>query len=137
MNKVLLCGRLTAEPTVNYSNGANGQMAIARYTLAVGRRIKSDNEANADFISCVAFGKNGEFAEKYLHKGTKILVEGRINTGSYTDKNGNKVYTTNVVVDGHEFVESKNSNGNAPAPKTDADGFMDIPNGIDEELPFN
>ena len=104
MNKVILMGRLTRDPEVRYSAGENA-LAIARYTLAVDRRFRRDGEANADFINCVAFGRNGEFAEKYLHKGTKILAEGRIQTGSYTNKDGVKVYTTEVVVENQEFAE--------------------------------
>lgn len=139
MNKIILMGRLTKDPEVRYSQG-NNAMAIARYTMAVERKFKRDGEANADFINCIAFGKNGEFAEKYLHKGIKILVEGRIQTGSYTNRDGVKVYTTDVVVESCEFAESKNtSQGERPqaAPQTDSDGFMSIPDGIDEELPFN
>lgn len=137
MNRVILCGRLTRDPEVRYANTSNGAMATARYTLAVDRRSK---EQATDFISCVAFGKSGEFVEKYLRKGTKVIVSGRIQTGSYTNKDGQKVYTTDVVVEEHEFAESKSASGttSAPAPaQTDADGFMHIPDGIDEELPFN
>lgn len=139
MNKVVLMGRLTKDPEVRYSQGEK-PMAIARYTLAVDRKFKRDGEANADFINCIAFGKNGEFAEKYLRKGIKIAVVGRIQTGSYTNKDGNKVYTTDVVVEEHEFAESKNASQSErpqPMPQTDSDGFMNIPDGIDEELPFN
>lgn len=147
MNKVILMGRLTRDPEVRYSTGDNA-MAIARYSLAVDRRFKRNgDEQTADFINCVAFGKSGEFAEKYLHKGTKICVEGRIQTGSYTNKEGQKVYTTEVVVENHEFAESKNaaSGSNDLASAADlqpssgeiSDGFMNIPDGIDEELPFN
>jgi len=147
MNKVILMGRLTRDPEVRYSQGENA-MAVARYTLAVDRRFNRNNdEQTADFINCVAFGKSGEFAEKYLHKGTKIAITGRIQTGSYTNKDGVKVYTTDVVVEDHEFAESKNSAGSAdnsgfapagrPAPAAAGDGFMNIPDGIDEELPFN
>lgn len=146
MNKVILMGRLTRDPDVRYSQTANGSMAVARYTLAVDRRFKKDGETNADFISCVAFGKVGEFAEKYLHQGTKIVVEGRIQTGSYTNKDGNKVYTTDIYVENCEFAESKatseqNGVNTAPAqPKpsnVDADGFMTIPDNVDDEgLPF-
>ena len=147
MNKVILMGRLTRDPDVRYSQG-DSPMAIARYTLAVDRRFRRDNDQQtADFISCVAFGRNGEFAEKYLHQGTKIVAEGRIQTGSYTNKDGNKVYTTEVVVENQEFAESKasasnNEGGFQPqaqsAPTAPAgDGFMNIPDGIDEELPFN
>lgn len=157
MNKVILMGRLTRDPEVRYTQGEN-QMAIARYTLAVDRRFNRNNDENtADFISCVAFGKSGEFAEKYLRKGTKIAVTGRIQTGSYTNKDGVKVYTTDVVVEDQEFAESKNSSSNSDggygnsnygsnfggnssqsaAPMAAGDGFMNIPDGIDEELPFN
>lgn len=155
MNKVILMGRLTRDPEIRYTQGDN-QMAIARYTLAVDRRFNRGNDENtADFISCVAFGKSGEFAEKYLRKGIKIAVTGRIQTGSYTNKDGVKVYTTEVVVEDQEFAESKNNNseggygnnsygggfggGNSQpaAPMAAGDGFMNIPDGIDEELPFN
>ena len=151
MNKVILMGRLTRDPEVRYSQGDNA-MAIARYTLAVDRRFNRNNndENSADFIGCVAFGKSAEFAERYLHKGTKIVATGRIQTGSYVNKDGVKVYTTDVVVEDQEFAESKAvSDANAgsfrqaapspaPAPAADAgDGFMNIPDGIDEELPFN
>ncbi len=144
MNKVILMGRLTRDPEVRYSQGDNA-MAIARYSLAVDRRFKRDgDEQTADFINCVAFGKSGEFAEKYLHKGTKIAVVGRIQTGSFTNKDGQKVYTTDVVVEEQEFAESKNSGngtGSSNTPSNNnvssSDGFMNIPDGIDEELPFN
>ena len=147
MNKVILMGRLTRDPEVRYSQGENAT-AVARYTLAVDRRYNRNNdEQSADFISCVAFGRNGEFAEKYLRKGTKIVATGRIQTGSYTNKDGVRVYTTEVVIEEQEFAESKNSssagNGgftggnNAPAMQDAGDGFMNIPDGIDEELPFN
>ncbi len=150
MNKVILMGRLTRDPEVRYSQGESA-MAIARYTLAVDRRFNRNNDGNAaDFIGCVAFGKSGEFAEKYLRKGTKVVVTGRIQTGSYTNKDGVKVYTTDVVVEDQEFAESKGSNSNAgmdggfsggmsrtPEPSGAGDGFMNIPDGIDEELPFN
>ena len=149
MNKVILMGRLTRDPEVRYSQGES-PLAIARYTLAVDRRFNrnngGDNQQTADFISCVAFGKSGEFAERYLRKGTKIAVSGRIQTGSYTNRDGQTVYTTEVVVEDQEFAESKNSNpgsdgGNAgssrPAPSGAGDGFMNIPDGIDEDLPFN
>lgn len=132
-------GRLTKDPDVRYSQGEK-PIAIARYTLAVDRKFKRDGEPNADFINCIAFGKNGEFAEKYLYKGIKIAVEGRIQTGSYTNKDGIKVYTTNVVVESCEFAESKNANQSErpqPMPQTDSDGFMSIPDGIDSELPFS
>lgn len=132
-------GRLTRDPEVRYSQGENA-MAIARYTLAVDRKFKRDGEPNADFINCIAFGKSGEFAEKYLHKGIKILIEGRWQSGSYTNKDGQKVYTNDCVVESCEFAEGKNaSQSERPqaAPQTDSNGFMNIPDGIDEELPFN
>ena len=150
MNKVILMGRLTREPDVRYLQNADGSMAVARYTLAVDRRRgrNSDNEQSADFISCVAFGRSGEFAEKYLHQGTKIAITGRIQTGSYTNKDGQRVYTTDVVVEEQEFAESKSSaaaNSGAaytpsrPEPSAAAgDGFMNIPDGVEDEgLPFN
>ena len=142
MNKVILMGRLTRDPEVRYSAGENS-LAIARFTLAVDRRRNRNGEQSADFISCVAFGKAAEHAEKYYHKGIKIAVTGRIQTGSYTNKDGVKVYTTEVVVEEQEFAESKSaSSGSAaaqasPDPETDEDGFMKVPDGIDEELPFN
>ena len=145
MNKVVLMGRLTRDPEVRYSQGENST-AIARYTLAVDRRFNRNNdEQTADFINCVAFGKAGEFAEKYFHKGIKVAVVGRIQTGSYTNKDGVKVYTTDVVVEEQEFAESKNAQGSgqnggsgygAPAPAGADDGFMNLPDGIDEQIPF-
>lgn len=144
MNKVILMGRLCRDPEISYSQNANNT-CIARYTLAVDRRFKQDGGQEADFISCVVFGKGAEFAEKYLHKGIKIVVTGRIETGSYTNKDGVKVYTTTVVVEEQEFAESKAaSQGSAGASNqqsaannsTSEDGFMNIPDGIDEELPF-
>lgn len=143
MNKVILMGRLTRDPEVRYSSGEN-QMAIARYTLAVDRKFNRNAEdQNADFIGCVAFGRSGEFAEKYFRKGIKIAITGRIQTGSYTNKEGQKVYTTEVVVEEQEFAESKNASGgrenavDGAVPDSAGDGFMNIPDGIDEELPFN
>jgi len=155
MNKVILMGRLTRDPEVRYSSGDNS-MAIARYTLAVDRRFKRDSDATADFIGCVAFGRSAEFAEKYFRQGLKIVVTGRIQTGSYTNKDGQKVYTTEVVIEDQEFAESKAASGagfeggytspstppsTPPAKPTPnaalGDGFMNIPDGIDEELPFN
>lgn len=137
MNKVLLIGRLVKDPDIRYSQGQNS-MVIARYTLAVDRAVKKDREQTADFISCVAFDKNGEFAEKYLHKGTKIAIEGRIQTGSYTDKEGRKVYTTDIVVEHHEFCESRNASSASGNNAPDADGFVSIPDNVDDEaLPFN
>ena len=147
MNKVILMGRLTRDPEVRYSQGENA-MAIARFSLAVDRRRTGNNPdgQTADFINIVAFGRLGEFAEKYLHKGTKVTLSGRIQTGSYTNKDGVKVYTTDVIADDIEFAESKNSAGSdggfsgntsRPEPVGAGDGFMNIPDGIDEELPFN
>ncbi|MFQ9581904.1 MAG: single-stranded DNA-binding protein [Blautia hansenii] len=137
MNKVILMGRLTRDPEVRYTQGENA-MAIARYTLAVDRRFKRDGEAAADFINCVAFGRQAEFAEKYLRQGIRIVATGRIQTGSYTNRDGNKVYTTDVVVEEQEFAESKNAQNHAAGkPQVDPDGFMNIPDGIDEELPFS
>ena len=155
MNKVILMGRLTKDPEVRYSQGET-PMAVARYTLAVDRRQarSNNNEQTADFINCVAFGRAGEFAERYFRKGTKIAITGRIQTGNYTNKDGVRVYTTDIVVEEQEFAESKNAssgneggyqnggyqnNGgyNRPASGGAGDGFMNIPDGIDEELPFN
>ena len=148
MNKVILMGRLTRDPNVRYSprNNSQEEMAIARYTLAVDRRGAKDGQQSADFISCVAFGRDGEFAEKYLKQGTKVVVTGRIQTGSYTNRDGQKVYTTDVIVEEQEFAESKAASASnsgyqaspSPSPSADiGDGFMNIPDGIDEELPFN
>ena len=148
MNKVILMGRLTRDPEVRYSAGENA-LAIARYTLAVDRRFRRDGEATADFISCVAFGRQAVFAEKYFRQGIRITICGRIQTGSYTNREGQKVYTTEVVVEEQEFAESKavsdshvgqaSQQAAAPTPNNAAsiDGFMNIPDGIDEELPFN
>lgn len=139
MNKVILIGRLCADPEVRYSQNQN-QTAVARYRLAVDRRFKREGEQTADFISCVAFGKVAEFAEKYLRQGTKIAITGRIQTGSYTNKDGQKIYTTDVVVEEQEFAESKGASGNSgeTTPQAaDPDGFMNIPDDIGEELPFN
>ena len=135
MNKVALIGRLTKDPDVRYSQGEN-PTAVARYTLAVDRKYKKEGEEQtADFINCVAFGKNGESAEKYLHKGMKIAVAGRIQTGSY-EKDGVKHYTTDIVVEEHDFCESKGASDTS-APKTDSDGFMPLPDGVDDSgLPF-
>lgn len=148
MNKVILIGRLTRDPEVRYTQGAE-PMAIARYSLAVNRRFKRDGQPDADFINCVAFRRNGEFAEKFLKKGMQIAVVGSIQTGSYTDKDGNKRYTTDVIVDEHEFTESRRSfeeragsEGSAPAPNVAApsaektDGFVAIDNFEDDDLPF-
>ncbi len=145
MNKVILMGRLTRDPEVRYSQGENNT-AIARYTLAVDRRFQRNSDQSADFISCVAFGRSAEFAEKYLKQGTKICITGRIQTGSYTNKDGVKVYTTDVVVEDQEFAESKNAaqtgggvdfSASRPTPSAaSGDGFMSIPDGIEDELPF-
>lgn len=140
MNKVILSGRLTREPNVSYSAGEN-TTSIARITLAVDRRYKREgDEQTADFISCVAFGKTAEIIEKYCKQGTKIIVEGRWQTGSYINREGQKVYTNDCMVENLEFAESKNSGGEAnskPAPKVDADGFMNIPDNVDDDgLPF-
>lgn len=134
MNKAVLIGRLTRDPEVRYANNNGEQFAIARYTLAVDRRTGKKEGQTADFISCVAFGRNGEFAEKYLKQGIKIAVEGHIQTGSYTNKDGQKVFTTEVVVENQEFVESKNSQ--SEPKEAPADGFMDIPDDIEDNLPF-
>lgn len=138
-------GRLTKDPNVTYTTGEK-QMAIARYTLAVDRKFKRDGEQTADFIRCVAFGKNGEFAEKYFHQGTKIVAEGRIQTGSYQDKDGKTVFATDVVIEGQEFAESKSASDNhnantqtipPPVPENE-EGVMDIPDNADDSgLPFN
>lgn len=143
MNKVILIGRLVRDCEVRYSQGDN-ETTIARYTLAVDRRFKQEGQQTADFINCVAFGKAAEFAEKYLRQGTKIAITGRIQTGSYTNRDGQKVYTTDIVIEEQEFAESKGTGkqGNTqappqPTPKDLGDGFMSIPDGIDEELPFN
>ena len=146
MNKVILMGRLTRDAEVRYSQG-DASTAVARFSLAVDRRFKRDgDEQSADFINCVAFGRTGEFFERFGRKGTKFLVEGRIQTGSYTNRDGQKVYTTDVVVENVELAESKTSGDNnggyvpadRPSPSGAAgDGFMNIPDGIDEELPFN
>ena len=138
MNKVIEIGRLTKDPEVRYSNGANGSTAVARYTLAVDRKFKQEGQPTADFINCIAFGKLGEFAEKYLHKGVKIAVTGRIQTGSYTNKDGQKVYTTDVVVEEQEFCESKSQSNSQPQPTPSNDNsWMNIPDGVEDSLPFS
>ena len=144
MNKAILMGRLTRDPEVRYSSGERA-MAIARYTLAVDRGFKrggDSNEQNADFIPCIAFDKAGEFAEKYFRQGMRVLISGRIQTGSYTNKEGQKVYTTEVIIDTQEFADSKGESTGGRNKKqetnVDADGFMNIPDGVDDEgLPFN
>ena len=163
MNKVILMGRLTRDPEVRYSQGAS-QTAVARFSVAVDRRFKREGEPDADFFNCTAFGKQAEFIERYLHKGIKILLSGRVQNDNYTNKDGQMVYSVRVMVDEIEFAESKNASGgnayggnaggfngngggynnggyqgggSAPAPSGAGDGFMNIPDGIDEELPFN
>lgn len=158
MNKVILMGRLTRDPEVRYSQGAS-QTAVARFSVAVDRRFKREGEPDADFFNCTAFGKQAEFVERYLHKGIKILLSGRVQNDNYTNKDGQMVYSVRIMVDEIEFAESKNASGgnaggfnnggnynnggyagggnNAPAPSGAGDGFMNIPDGIDEELPFN
>ena len=132
MNKVILMGRLTRDPDIRYSQGENAT-AVARYALAVNRSFKREGEPDADFINCVAFGRAAEFAEKYFKKGSRILISGRIQTGSYTDRDGRKVYTTDVIVESQELTESKQEKREETSP----DGFMNIPDGIDEQLPFS
>ena len=140
MNKVIEIGRLTKDPDIRYSQGAN-TTCVARYTLAVDRKFKQEGQPTADFINCIAFGKLGEFAEKYLRQGIKIAVTGRIQTGSYTNKDGQKVYTTDVVVEEQEFCESKSSNQqsqNNDRPQASQDNsWMNIPDGVEDSLPFN
>ena len=142
MNNVILSGRLTRDPEVRHSQNGNEEKVVARYTLAVDRIYSKENQA--DFINCVEFGKLAEFAEKYFHRGLKLIVRGRIQTGSYTNRDGVKVYTTDIIVESHEFAESKRTseqNNNAPisndVPAVGSDGFMNIPDGLDEELPFS
>lgn len=142
MNKAILMGRLTRDPEVRYSQGEN-PTAVARYSLAVERRFKKEGEADADFINIVAFGKAGEFAEKYFRKGMKVAITGRIQTGSYTNKEGQKVYTTDVIAEEQEFAESKasqaaqESNNNAGGNNPVNDEFIQIPEGMIDDLPFN
>ena len=143
MNKVVLMGRLTRDPDVRYTRGERA-MAVANYTLAVDRRGKKsqEGEANADFIQCTAFDKAGEFAEKYFRQGMRVLISGRIQTGSYTDRDGRKVHTTQVIIEEQEFADSKGAGGEkGQKPQQadiDADGFMNIPDGVEDEgLPFN
>ena len=161
MNKVILMGRLTRDPEVRYSQGAS-QTAVARYSVAVDRRFKREGEPDADFFNCTSFGKQAEFVERYLHKGTKVVLSGRVQNDNYTNKDGQMVYSVRIMVEDIEFAESKNASGgndggynsggfgnggynnggfaganNAPAASGAGDGFMNIPDGIDEELPFN
>lgn len=132
MNKVILMGRLTRDPEVRYTQGET-PTAVARYTLAVNRTYKRQGEPDADFINCVVFGRGAEFAEKYLRQGMRIVISGRIQAGSYTGRDGSRMYFTNIVVESQEFAESKAS-GSA---ETGEDGFMNIPDGLDGELPFS
>ena len=135
MNKFIGVGRFVRDPDVRYSQD---NTAIARFTLAVDRKYKKDGEQSADFISCLAFSKTAEFIEKYIKKGTKIVVDGRIQTGSYTNKDGQKIYTTDVVVENVEFAESKSNGSSESRPTADDDEFLIIPEGTDDEgLPFN
>lgn len=144
MNKVILMGRLTRDPEVRYTQG-DKPTAVARYTLAVNRTYKRQGEPDADFINCVAFGRAGEFAEKYFKQGIRIIISGRIQTGSYTNRDGVKVYTTDIIVESQEFAESKSSGRPAETPDSsgcpmetpDDNGFTNIPDGLDEELPFS
>ena len=143
MNNVILSGRLTRDPEVRHSQNGNEDRVVARYTLAVDRIYSKENQ-QADFINCVEFGKLAEFAEKYFHRGLKLIVRGRIQTGSYTNRDGVKIYTTDIIVESHEFAESKRTseqNSNAPisndVPAVGSDGFMNIPDGLDEALPFS
>lgn len=155
MNKVILMGRLTRDPEVRYSQGAS-QTAVARFSIAVDRRFKREGEPDADFFNCTSFGKQAEFVERYLHKGTKVVLSGRVQNDNYTNKDGQMVYSVRIMVDEIEFAESKNASGgndggynnnsyggyagggsNVPAASGAGDGFMNIPDGIDEELPFN
>ena len=136
MNKVILMGRLTKNPEIKYA-GKDNDMVLARYTLAVNRRYKRDGEQETDFISCVTFGKSAEFAQKYLHKGTRIVIGGRISTGNYKDKEGKTIYTTDVIVEEHEFAQNKDNDAGSDlseTSKTDKDGFMEAPDG---EIPFD
>ena len=140
MNKVILMGRLTRDPDIKYTQGEKS-IAIARYTLAVDRRGRKEGENSADFISCVAFDRAAELAEKYMHQGMKMVVTGRIQTGSYTNKEGQKVYSTDIVVEDQEFAESKAAGQSRPEAHqtreaSPMDGFMNIPPGMDEGLPF-
>ena len=136
MNRVILMGRLTKNPEIKYA-GKDNDMAVARYTLAVNRRYKRDGEQEADFISCVTFGKSAEFAQKYLRKGIRIVIGGRISTGSYKDTDGKTIYTTDVIVEEHEFAQNKDGSGGedlSETSKTDKDGFMEVQDG---EIPFD
>ena len=136
MNKTILMGRLTTDPQIRYPENPDSK-PVGRFSLAVDRRFKRDGEQTADFFNCVCFGKLAEFTEKYLRKGSKILVEGEIRNNNYTNKDGQTVYSVNVMVENMEFAESKNhTNGENPSNNSDND-FMNIPDGVDEELPFS
>lgn len=136
MNKYIACGRLTRDAEVRYNSETN--KPVGRFTLAVDRTFKQEGQPDADFVSCICFGKIAEFIEKFGRRGVKFIIEGRIQTGSYTNKDGQKVYTTDVIIEHMEFAESKSHGGAAvdEAPSVDSDGFMNIPDGIEEELPF-
>lgn len=146
MNKVILLGRLARDPETRYG-GVNDSMEVCRYTLAVDRKFKKDGEATADFINCISFGKTAEFAEKYFTKGLRVAVSGRIQTGSYTNRDGQKIYTTDVVVEEHEIAQSRSEASNqkesnmqpeiSPYGEDKDNGFMNVPDGIDDELPFS
>ena len=144
MNKVIMMGRLTRDPELTYTNRTAEQMAIARFSLAVDRKFKREGEPDADFFNCTTFGKQAEFAEKYLHQGTKIVVCGRIQNDNYTNREGQKVYSVRIMVEEIEFAESKNTQNNTQRnnipdndqTQSDRDGFMNIPQGIREDLPF-
>lgn len=139
MNKVIFIGNLTKDPELKYSQGENS-IAIARFTMAVNRRFHREGEDTADFFNCTAFGKQAEFVEKYFHKGSRMLLSGRIQNNNYTNNNGEKVYSVQIVAEEIEFGERKNSDGNSPVtqtPATEDDGFMNIPDGIEDGLPFN
>ena len=136
MNKVILMGRLARDPAVRYTQGEK-PTAVARYTLAVNRVFKRSGEADADFINCVAFGKAGEFAEKYFRQGMRIIISGRIQTGTYTNRDGVKTYTTDIVVEEQEFAESKQKGQQDTIETPSSDGFMNVPDGLEEELPFS
>lgn len=138
MNKIIFMGRLTRDPEVRYTAG-DAAKSVARFSLAVDRKYKTDNGPTADFFNCIAFGKTADFAEKYLRQGTKVLITGRISNDNYTDRNGNKVYYVQVVVEELEFAESKKNSSSTETEEnqTGSDGFLNIPDGIDEEMPFN
>lgn len=137
MNKAIMIGRLTRDPDIRYTQGEN-QTAIARFSLAVDRRWKREGEPDADFFNCTAFGRQAEFVEKYLKQGTKIAITGRVQNDNYTDRNGQKVYSVQIIVEEMEFAESKNAEaGQQERPSYTGDGFMAIPEGTEDELPFS